>query len=168
MSAQAAVIPHGRQGPDPTFNLLVQHWAQARIDAPIDVIAWLDDAGKQLVTVGAVLQGLYVALFATNLFKGQISGKPVIMMSVSLGLVMVFAALAVCAVQVKFDVATTFDLFNGGQDSPDGKLMDAIHQWCCSVRNTVKYKRRLLATAKVFLCLNFLASVYVLSRLMWI
>ena len=123
-------------------------------------------AAKQLITIGCALQGLYVALFATDLLKTHVPGRVIAAMSVSLGLVMLFSALAVCAVQVKFDVFRTFELFRFGCSPSDENLMGAISEWCVRVERAVMHKRSLLITAKIFLASNFGASFYALW-LMW-
>ena len=49
---------------DGIFRALLQHWAIARIDTPLDVIARFDEAAKQLIAVGGIIQAAYVAGFA--------------------------------------------------------------------------------------------------------
>lgn len=47
-----------------SFEAILQHWAKARIDGPMQVVARFDEAAKQLITVGGLLQGLFFAVVA--------------------------------------------------------------------------------------------------------
>jgi amino acid transporter len=147
------------------FNQLVQHWGKARIDAPLQLIARYDEAGKQLVTIGTTLQTLFTALFFTGNLKGAMSGTPVMLISGSLGLVILLAGLAVCWVHVDTQVLAAFQLFKGS-DLTDKAVWDALRSWCEHLHHTVKIKRLFLILAKLFLIGGFGFLLFALSHTM--
>lgn len=51
-----------------------EHWRKVAYDAPIQSIARLEDAAKQLVTLIGSLQGVYFAVFAFSNLKERLSG----------------------------------------------------------------------------------------------
>ena len=88
-------------GNQATFEAVVQHWAKARIDTPMQIIAKFDDAAKQLITIGSTLQGLYIAVFTFGDTKGEIPIYLLASLSVPLVLLIACAAQAICAVPLK-------------------------------------------------------------------
>jgi hypothetical protein len=55
----------------PSFEAVVQHWAKARIDGPMQVIARFDEAAKQLIATGSLLQGVFFAVVALGKWKND-------------------------------------------------------------------------------------------------
>jgi hypothetical protein len=53
--ASKETISPSSESDDGIFHALLQHWAIARIDTPLDVIARFDEAAKQLIAVGHVM-----------------------------------------------------------------------------------------------------------------
>lgn len=52
---------------------MAEHWRKVWNETPVQAIARLEDAAKQMITITAGLQGLYVALFAFSNLRMQIS-----------------------------------------------------------------------------------------------
>jgi hypothetical protein len=52
---------------------IIEHWVDARIDAPVQIIAKYDEAAKQLITVGGFLQGGLVVVYSTLLREQHIA-----------------------------------------------------------------------------------------------
>jgi hypothetical protein len=147
------------------FNQLIQYWGKARIDAPLQLVARYDEAGKQLVTIGTALQTLFTALFFTGHLRSVIAATPAILISGSLGLVILLAGLAVCWVHVDTEVLSTFALFKQ-PDLNDAAIWNALSAWCEQLGDTVKAKRRFLILAKVFLIGGFGFLLVTLYRAM--
>src|SRR5438270_13460892 len=65
------------QGLDPEEERLLEHmaehWRKVWNETPVQAITRLEDAAKQIITITAGLQGLYVALFAFSNLRMQIS-----------------------------------------------------------------------------------------------
>jgi hypothetical protein len=45
------------------FKALIEHWAKARIDGPMQAVARYDEVSKQMATVGSLLLGLLVTAY---------------------------------------------------------------------------------------------------------
>ena len=70
-------MPSPSSDPDDSiFRALLQHWAIARIDTPLDVIARFDEAAKQLIAVGGIIQAAYVAGFLFGSLKEALPLPP--------------------------------------------------------------------------------------------
>jgi len=159
------LAPSGLCDQKTIFNELMQHWGKARIDAPLQLTARYDEAGKQLVTIGTALQTLFTALFFTGHLKSVISATPAVLISGSLGLVILLAGLAVCWVHVDTEVLGAFELFKRS-DLNDAVIWAALRDWCKQLRDTVNIKRRFLIFAKLFLIAGFGFLLFTLYRAM--
>lgn len=150
-----------------TLESLVQEWAKARIGMPMQVINRFDDAAKQLITIGSTLQGLYIALFVVGGVKTHMPGIWLGFLSASLGLMIFFAAQAICAVPQKMEAFGAYELFRTIPGPSDQKLTDALSTWCREVESIAKHKHRWLLAAKYSLFANSVLSFYVLSKVLW-
>src|SRR5437773_4925727 len=81
-----------------SFEAIVEHWAIARIDGPVDTISRYDEAAKQLITLGGLLQGVYVAAFAFGNVSPRVPVWLLLPMFVPILALIFCAALAVCTV----------------------------------------------------------------------
>src|SRR5258708_38990570 len=115
---------------DDTFNAIVQQWAKSRIDIPMQIIGRFDDAGKQLITIGSTLQGLYIAIFTFGNVKNQVPLGWLAVLSASLCLLVFCAAQAICTVPLKMEARDTYRLFRRRPDLPDADLTAALEKWC--------------------------------------
>src|SRR5690349_17017928 len=84
-----------------TFDTVVEHWAKSRLDVPLQVITRFDDAAKQLITIGSVLQALYIAAFTFGNFKQQMPLWLIAGLFIPLILLIFCAAQAICVVPIK-------------------------------------------------------------------
>lgn len=65
---------------DPDEEKLLQetaeHWRKVWNEAPVQAIARVEDAAKQMIVVTTGLQGLYIAIFAFSNIRIQVMAKP--------------------------------------------------------------------------------------------
>jgi hypothetical protein len=57
MPESSIVATLGPRSDAPRLSAIVEHWASGRLDGPVALISRFDDAGRQLVGVGGLLQG---------------------------------------------------------------------------------------------------------------
>src|SRR5687767_8426503 len=109
-----------------TFDAVVDHWAKSRLDVPLQVVARFDDAAKQLITIGSLLQALYIAAFTFGNLKQQVPVWLLASLFIPLVLLIAFAAQAICVVPVKKEAFETYSLFkaSGLSDEELTKAMD--------------------------------------------
>jgi len=142
-----------------SFDAVVQHWAKARIDGPMQVIARFDDAAKQLIATGGLLQGLFFAVVALGKWKNDFPFSMWFVVAFFLPLLaMVFcAAKVICTVPLKMEAIDTYLLMQRA-GSPSGvngeELTDAMRRWCFTVDRIALVKHRWLLAANLL----FLAS----------
>ena len=149
-----------------TFEIAVQQWAKSRIDSPMQIISRFDDAGKQLITIGSTLQGLYVAVFTLGKAQHEVPVAWLAALSVSLGLVVFCAAQAICTVPLKMEAIGTYRLFKNRPNLADSELTDAIEKWCRDVDAIAARKHKWLVCAKYLLFINSAASLLLLLNVM--
>src|SRR3954447_22792286 len=94
-----------------TFDAIVEHWAKARIDIPMQVLGRFDDAAKQLIALGSIWQGLYIGIFTLGNFQQKIPIWALGLLSIPLILVISCAAQAICTVPLKKEAFDTYTLF---------------------------------------------------------
>lgn len=51
---------------------IIKHWAEARIDGPMQALARYDDAAKHLITIGGFLQGGLIAVYSVLERQGRV------------------------------------------------------------------------------------------------
>jgi len=150
----------------PTFKTVVEHWAKSRLDVPMQVIARFDDAAKQLITIGSILQGLYIAAFTFGNLKHQVPTWLLCVLFAPLILLIFCAAQAICVVPLKKEAFDTYALFKSEVGLTDAELTGAIDKWCQSIDNIADQKHRWLKAAKYFLVINSAITLAVLLALM--
>jgi hypothetical protein len=149
-----------------TFDAVIDHWAKSRLDVPMQVIARFDDAAKQLIMIGSVLQGLYMAVFGFGNLKQVIPIWLIALLFVPLVLLIFFAAQAICVVPLKKEAFDTYSLFKSRSEISDEDLTLAVNNWCKTIDGFADAKHRWLWWAKLFLVLNSVASMLFLLGLM--
>jgi hypothetical protein len=151
-----------------TFETTLQHWAAARIDSPLQLLARFDDAAKQLIALGGILQGILFAIGSSELLKGTPAGHRIPFLIMPL-IVMIFcAAKVICTVPVQMEAMQTFNLlFRAGRPPgvPDTELTAAMHGWCSGVDRLVLRKHRWLKAANWLFLLSSASAVLFLFSL---
>lgn len=100
--------------PDPDngiFRALLQHWAITRIDTPLNVIARFNEAAKQLIAVGGIIQAAYVAGFVFGGFKEKLEWWGIVSLFVPLISMSFCAAKVICLIPKKTHAFSTYELF---------------------------------------------------------
>ena len=151
------------KSPD-SFQVLLQHWAKARIDTPLQLVARFDDAAKQLIAIGGTFQGLMIAVFA---FSGAAPRIPTWGILVVVGLLLLFifcAARVICTLPPELEAMGAYRLFKkvGMSGVPDDELQEAVHDWCKDIRELIQKKHWWLRNANLlFLLSSFIAVILV-------
>jgi hypothetical protein len=151
-----------------SFDAILQHWAKSRIDAPLHVISRYDEAAKQLVVVGGILQGVFTAI----LVIGGIKEHPPILITLAFFaplIIQVFcAAKVICTVPLKMEAFETYQLLletsHAGKDDY-APLTCAIENWCATVDKLAERKHHWLFAANVSLLLNALTATFLLGMI---
>lgn len=154
----------------PSFEAVVQHWAKARIDGPMQVIARFDEAAKQLIATGGLLQGLFFAVVALGKWKDDLLFPLWIVGIFFLPLLaMVFcAAKVICTVPLKMEAIDTYLLMRRASDPSgvsDEDLTDAMRRWCFTVDRVALAKHRWLFAANVLFLVSSLLTLALLLGL---
>ena len=152
-----------------SFEAILQHWAKARIDGPMQVIARFDEAAKQLIATGGLLQGLFFAVVALGEWKSSFPLQLLIVGVFFLPLLaLVFcAAKVICTVPLKMEAIDTYKLMKRASDPAgvsDQELTDAVQRWCSTVDNIALVKHRWLFRANLlFLASSLLTLILLLG-----
>src|SRR6185436_19955230 len=150
--ASVAVTEHGSASVDQ----LVVHWVKARIDEPLDLIDRYDSAARQLISLGGVLQGAYVGIFAIGDLKSK---APLALIAALFGLLLlvVFAATwSVCQFQKGLNAYGAFELLRTVTPSNAGAAVESeMHRWCLSVDRLARNKHLWLRISTTSLMLSF-------------
>jgi hypothetical protein len=153
-----------------SFEAVVQHWAKARIDGPMQVIARFDEAAKQLIATGGLLQGLFFAVVAIGKWKNDFPFALWIVGAFFLPLLaMVFcAAKVICTVPLKMEAIDTYLLMQRASN-PSGvsgeDLTDAMRRWCRTVDRIAVVKHRWLFAANLLFLVSSLVTLAMLLSL---
>lgn len=148
------------------FEALLQHWAAARIDSPLHVIGRFDDAARQLIAVGAFIQGAYVAAFGFGNLRSSLPNWCIFSLFLPL-LAMIFcAARVICLVPLRLEALETYGLLKQMRVGLDEAELDStMDQWCRNVDALAGAKRRWLHGANIFF---LLASTATLGVVGWV
>jgi hypothetical protein len=152
----------------PCYKSLVEHWAKARIDGPVQAVARYDDSAKQLITIGGFLQAGIIAVYSA------LSSRPGFFMSqwqiagvISFELTLLFfigTAAWVCTLQPELKVEPVSTLLVDLVKSPDKDALvtNAMCQWCEEFTKSVKRKQSGMLAAKIsfFACCLTLALLF--------
>jgi hypothetical protein len=150
------------------FKALIEHWAKARIDGPMQAVARYDDAAKQLVTIGSLMQGLLVVAYSlTGKQPGfQLSGlQPILIWAFLAFLILFFiCAAGVCWTQPKMDAVEIhqFLIKTLAECFSETDLSGMIKNWCKDIDRIRRLKRRWLTGASVFFMLCSVMMVVLL------
>jgi hypothetical protein len=152
------------------FNTLMEHWAKARIDGPMQAVARFDDAAKQLVTIGGLMQGLLVAAYSLmdkqpGILTQPRGLQPVLVWSFLAFLILFFVCAAgVCWSQPKMDAVEIHDflLKTLTQCFTEEDLSGIVGSWCIDIDKIRKRKRRWLTGASIFFMLSSVMMVVLL------
>jgi hypothetical protein len=135
---------------DGIFRALLQHWAIARIDTPLDVIARFDEAAKQLIAVGGIIQAAYVAGFAFGGLKGALPTWGIVSLFAPLILMIFCAAKVICLVPKELQAFSTYELFKQMRSGiEEAKVDSAMNEWCKDIDSLAKKKRLWLHAANL-------------------
>lgn len=132
---------------------IIEHWVNARIDGPMQSLARYDDAAKQLITIGSVLQGGLIAVFSVLAKHGvsltRVQGFGVVVFELSLFTFLLAAAWA-CSLQPEMEATNVAQLLKKALQERlvENDLIDEVRTWCSDVEKKIKYKKRLMLTAK--------------------
>jgi hypothetical protein len=144
-----------------SFEVVLQHWAKARIDTPLQLANRFDDAAKQLIAIGGTLQGLLIAVFA---FSNAAPRIPAWGILVIVGLLLCFifcAARVICTLPPKLEAMGAYGLFKkmGTCGVPDTELESAVHSWCVEIERLAKVKHRWLFAANILFLVSSAVTV---------
>jgi hypothetical protein len=132
------------------FRALLQHWAIARIDTPLGVIARFDEATKQLIAVGGIIQAAYVVGFLFGSLKGALPAWGVVSLFVPLISMIFCAAKIICLVPKKLEAFSTYELFTQMRSGiEEAKVDSAMNEWCKGIDSLAKKKRLWLHAANL-------------------
>ena len=132
------------------FHTLIEHWAKARIDGPMQAVARYDDAAKQLVTIGGLMQGVLVAAYSLMGRQGGAdsptsSWQLVLVLSFLTALILFFVCAAgVCWTQPKMESREIYHFLlrtlTGCFNEKD--IRELVKGWCMEIDTIRKVKRR--------------------------
>lgn len=151
-----------------SHHTIIEHWAKARIDSPLTLIAKFDDASKQLIAVAGALQGLYLAAFA---FSGLTSSVPswyVLLLFGPLLVVVVFATKCVCTVPLTAEAHGAYKLLERGSLSQLSyhEVSAEFQAWCQKIDAIAEKKRQMLHAANLSFIAASAAAALVLLMVM--
>lgn len=146
------------------FDALLQHWAIARIDSPLDLITRFDEAAKQLIAVGGIIQAAYVAGFAFGSLKEALPPWGVILLFAPLISMIFCAAKVICLVPKKLEAFSTYELFKQMRSGVEDAAVDlAMNEWCKGVDSLAKSKRLWLHAANLSFVFAFAITLAILA-----
>jgi hypothetical protein len=152
----------------PAFERIVDQWARSQMDSALATIARLDDAAKQLIGLGGVLQGVYFVGFKFGAVGGPLVYVGILIVFVPLVLMILFAAQSVCRVQLGASAMAAYRLLRDGRESGVriDVLNDAVDGWCGEIDRVVAEKRRWVHLANITFVLATVAGLVTLVLLM--
>src|SRR5215213_4520283 len=148
------------------FETILEHWAKARIDTPLQILARFDEAAKQLITIGGTLQGLLIAVFAFTTLQPRLSREAIFLVVFLLVAFIFCAARVICTLPPRMEAMGAYKLFRNIAEpgASDAELTDAIHKWCVDVENLAKKKHRWLTAANVLFIISFAVTLFLVFR----
>ena len=160
--ASKETISLSSESDDGIFQALLQHWAIARIDTPLDVIARFDEAAKQLIVVGGIIQAAYVTGFAFG--KLALPWWEIVPLFVPLISMIFCAAKVICLVPEKTHAFSTYELFKQMRSSIEEAEVDsAMDEWCKDIDSLAKKKRLWLHAANLSFVFAFAITLGILG-----
>jgi len=145
------------------LKTVIEHWAKARIDSPLQLISRLDDAGKQVITVAGLLQG---ALIAVSKFGDKPLTPWALGASVALLTTIVLAAIVLCLPPHDMWAHQLYRDLRCAQDDHDleRQLDGRFKDWCTEVSNAAKRKRYVLTGAILTMVVGLSLCVVCLEK----
>jgi hypothetical protein len=161
--AAAALTERGNT----SIDQLIVHWVKARIDEPLELIERYDSAARQLISLGGVLQGAYVGIFAIGEMKSK-APLPLVATLFGLLLLVVFAAtFAICQFQKELNAYGAFQLVQAlTPENAGAAVEEEMRHWCEAVDRLARSKHFWLRLSTSALMLSFVAAGVLLSKLM--
>lgn len=152
----------------PAFERIVDRWAHSQMDSALATIARLDDAAKQLIGLGGVLQGVYFVAFKFGDVGGPLVYVGILIVFVPLVLMILFAAQCVCRVRLGASAMTAYRLFRDGRETGVriDALNDSIDGWCGQIDRVIEDKRRWVHRANGMFVVATVAGLVTLVLLM--
>jgi|ERR1043166_7358776 hypothetical protein len=146
------------------LEALLEHWAQARIDSPLRVIGRLDEAAKQLISVGGIIQAAYVAGFAFGNLKEKLPNWEVGLLFIPLISMIFCAAKVICLIPKDLEASDTYELFKRMRSGFIEEEVDfAMARWCKAVDLLARRKRLWLHAANLSFVFAFAVTLCVLG-----
>lgn len=149
-----------------SFEVVLQHWAKARIDTPLQLIGRFDDAAKQLIAIGGMLQGLLIAVFAFSSSAPRIPARGMLVIVGLLLTFMICAARVICTLSRNLEAMGAFELFKkiGTTGEANEQLEKEVRTWCAEMERLAKVKHHWLFAANI---LFLLSSAVTVSLVFW-
>ena len=137
---------------DALQNAIVEHWAKARIDNPLDLVRRLDDGARNIILVSGALEGLLIAVLKVDQPRFLLlSGFSIIASALLLGAVV----LAVKALSEQTDQLDAYPIYSVFRSTPPDERLQAldcrVEAWCKEVKQLAKHKRGRIRKAMTFL-----------------
>lgn len=148
---EVAVVERTIRSPE-SLEGVVQHWAKTRIDGPLDAMARFDEAARQLIIIGGVMQTVVFAVLGLSEMKARIPVALVPIALFPLLLLVIFAAKVICTVPMKMEAIDTYLLalkLGDAPGLPEHELTDAVRRWCLQVDDIIRRKHRWLLCANI-------------------
>lgn len=132
-----------------SFEAIIEHWSKSRIDSAVSAIARYDEAAKQLITLGGILQGVYFAVFAFGKLNENLSVLWSLPLFIPVVLVIFCAAQCVCRFHLRMEAMSAYNLMlRGRKEGLDiDELSNAMDNWCQHIDSVAEGKRRWLHAA---------------------
>lgn len=132
---------------DGLFDAVVQHWAKARIDNPLQVASRLDDSARQLIAVGGILEGLLIAVFT---FGKAIDNPPSDYVIAAFLSLLVMSACAAITIYTQTKDLGAFPIYQMLRQPGPTRLESLdreVKDWCDTLGKVVARKRAWLTAA---------------------
>src|SRR5262249_41552189 len=112
------------------FEALLEHWADARIDSPLMIIGRFDDAARQLIAVGALIQTAYLAAFGFGSFGKNVPAWVMVLLFVPLLSMLFCAARVICVMPKQLEAFKAYMLMKTLRTGiRESTLSNAIDEW---------------------------------------
>ena len=147
---------------DQGFETLLEHWAKARIDTPLQIVSRFDEAAKQLIAIGGTLQGLFIAVFAFSSLQPRIDSKSIIVIVILLAAFTFCAARVICTLPPKMEAMGAYELFRKTSESGISyeELTQKIDEWCKDIERLASKKHKWLIAANILFLVNLIATLW--------
>jgi len=159
-----STIVDQREHTQSALNTIVEHWAKARIETPLQVTSRLDDSAKYILGVAGVLQGILIAVVK---LEPEVRNNIPQLSGYSIGallfliLTALLAAISLFVQSSELATLPVYDLFR--TSTADRQTMDeldkAVKRWCESNDRVLRSKRILLTASMISLVISMSFSL---------